>query len=370
MITIQNLFTDNNIISAVIDRALQMGLDTIYWKQYMDFQRTTQRIIKAYLGTVTGVMAGSINSRYGEKPIQERRNLGYGYGEVAYLGDAFQISTDRLSELKDLLDKYNAAKPEDQTTIIQEIIDFIIDDFRQIMLMPHKRMDLIVGSLLMTGSATVKNKDDRKDNQAADLLQMDIPLNIIKPSSADVIVDSKKVYISYLQDLMEKLKPKYGVYQKMIMTRATFNKFIIGSSEFGDKFKQTLGDNQMYLSSGLISSQVASQIFQGIGLPAIEIKSDYVEEQDGTNQPVYADNRICLLPQDKIGKMRYHEPYEKSDPVDGHTYSGTGNANDNGDMLVANYHDKSGRYMEYTAEWIPQFTAPNKITNINLEDLA
>jgi hypothetical protein len=76
MLTIQSLFSDSNIISAIIDRVLQTRLDTIYWQQYMDFSRTTTRVFKSYLGTVTGVMAGSINSRFGEKPIRERKNLG------------------------------------------------------------------------------------------------------------------------------------------------------------------------------------------------------------------------------------------------------------------------------------------------------
>ena len=35
-LTIQTLFTDPNIVKAVIDRVLQLRLDTIYWKQYGD----------------------------------------------------------------------------------------------------------------------------------------------------------------------------------------------------------------------------------------------------------------------------------------------------------------------------------------------
>ena len=160
MLTIHTLFNDPNIVSAVIQRVLQTRKDTIYWQQYLDFRRTTTRVFKDYIGTVTGVMAGSINSRYGEKPIRERRNIGSGYGEIAYLGDAYQISIDRLSELQDLIDKFNAAKPADQVAVMQEIVNFIYDDYRQVLLAAHKRMDIIVGSLLMTGTATVKNKDD------------------------------------------------------------------------------------------------------------------------------------------------------------------------------------------------------------------
>lgn len=364
LLTIQTLFNDPNVVSATIDRVLQQGLDKIYWQQYLTFRRTTQRVFKDYLGTVTGVVAGSINSRYGEKPIRERKAIGSGYGEIAYLGDAYQMNVERLSELQDLIDKYNEAKTAEQVAVMNEIIQFITDDYRQIILAPHKRMDLVVGSLLMTGKATVKNKDN---DEGIELLDIDLPFHFIEPESKDVLVDGKKMYISYLQNLIQQLRAKFGVFGKMVMTRATFNKFIVGSSEFGDTFKMILPGQQFNLATGLMTSGMANQLVTGIGLPAIDIKEDYVMEQDGTNKQVYADNRITFLYQDMSGYMRHHTPFEATDPVVGRQYNAVGQ--DNGQMLISNYRDKEGRYMEYTAEWIPQFTAPNKIVNINLEKL-
>lgn len=364
LLTIQTLFNDPDVVQATIDRVLQQGLDRIYWQQYLTFRRTSTRVFKDYLGTVTGVVAGSINSRYGEKPIRERKALGSGYGEIAYLGDAFQMDVERLSELQDLIDKFNEAKTEDQQAAMTEIINYIADDYRQIILAPHKRMDIVVGSLLMTGAATVKNKDNA---DGVELLDISLPFKFITPTAADAIVDSKLKFILYIQNEIQKLRAQYGVFEKMIMTRGTFNKYIIGSSEFGETFKMVLSQNQFMLAGGLITSQMASQVFTGIGLPAIEIKEDYVEEQDGTNKQIYADDRITLLRSDNIGWMRHHTPYEATDPVEGRTYRPVGN--DNGQMLISNYRDKNGRYMEYTAEWIPQISAPNKIVNFNLATL-
>lgn len=364
LLTIQTLFNDPDVVQATIDRVLQQGLDRIYWQQYLTFRRTATRVFKDYLGTVTGVVAGSINSRYGEKPIRERKALGSGYGEIAYLGDAFQMDVERLSELQDLIDKFNEAKTEDQQAAMTEIINYIADDYRQIILAPHKRMDIVVGSLLMTGAATVKNKDNA---EGVELLDISLPFKFITPTTQDAIVDSKLKFILYIQNQIQQLRAKYGVFEKMIMTRTTFNKYIIGSSEFGETFKMVLSQNQFMLAGGLITSQMASQVFTGIGLPAIEIKEDYVEEQDGTNKQIYADDRITLLRSDNIGYMRHHTPYEATDPVEGRTYRPVGN--DNGQMLISNYRDKNGRYMEYTAEWIPQIAAPNKIVNFNLATL-
>ena len=239
MLTIHTLFNDPNIVNAVIQRVLKTRKDTIYWQQYLGFRRTTTRVFKDYIGQVTGVMAGSINSRYGEKPIRERRNIGSGYGEIAYLGDRYQISIDRLSDLQDLIDKYNAAKPEDQKAAMRDIVDFIYDDYRQVLLAPHKRMDIIVGSLLMTGAASVKNKDDNAGG--IDLLNIDLPFKFIKPDTED-----KDYFVTYLQQKLNELKSIYGTFPKMIMSRGTFIKNIIGSSEFGDKFK--MKDMEIYIT--------------------------------------------------------------------------------------------------------------------------
>lgn len=362
-LTIQTLFNEPTIVGAVINRVLQTRKDAIYWQQYLDFRRTTTRVFKDYIGSVRGVMAGSINSQFGEKPIRERQNIGSGYGEIAYLGDRYQMPVDRLSDLQDLIDKYNAANAAGQVSALNDIVAFIYDDYRQVMLAAHKRMDLVVGSLLMTGTAVVRNKDKAQSEQGAtEFLNITLPFNTITPNKNDVVVDSKVKMVSWLQKKLNEIAPDFGKYNKMIMSRGTFVKNILGSSEFGDTFRMQLSQNQMYLSTGLITSDLASQLFTGIGLPAIEIKEDYVKEQSGKNVQVYADGYITLLPQDKVGYMRFHTPYEATDPVPGISYTRSGE----GDMLIASNRDHNGRYLEYTAEWIPQIADPTMITNIDL----
>ena len=366
-LTIQTLFDEPKIVSAVINRVLQTRKDAIYWQQYLDWRRKTTRVWKTYIGGVTGVAAGSINSQFGEKPIRERKNIGSAVTEIAYLGDRWQISIDRLSALRDLIDKFNAATTAEQVSALNDIIDFVYDDYRQCMLAAHKRMDLVVGSLIMTGKATVYNKDYAVENYAATpLLDIELPFNTIVPTSSDVVVDGKKKFVSYLIEKVNELAPDYGRYNKMLMSRKTFTKHIIGSSEFGDMFKMQLQQNSLYLSTGLVTSELASQVFTGIGLPAIEIKEDYVKDQQGKNTAVYADDHITLLLEDKIGGMCYHTPYEATDPVPGVNYTPT----TDGDMLVSSVRDHNGRYLEYTAEWVPEIDNPHLITNFDLSSLS
>ncbi len=356
-LTIQTLFNDPAIVDAVIDRVLQTRLDTIYWQQYGQFRETKTRVFKTYLGTVTGVVAGSIIGKNDQKPLRERRTLGSGITEIAYLGDRYQMDVERMSELQDLLDKFNAANTEDQKAILDEIINFIVDDYRQVLLAPHKRMDIVVPELLMTGKAEVHLADNK---EGISVLDISLPFHFITPEAA-----AKNRFITYLQEKIAALRAKYGVFQKMIMSRGTFYKHIVGSAEFGETFKMILGNNQFYVGGGLITSQMASQVFTGIGLPAIEIKEDYVEMQDGSNKQLYADDRITLLYNDKVMEMRHHKPYVMTDPVPGRNY-----ATSDGQMSICNYRDEEGRYMEYTAEWIPEFKAPNKIVNFDLSNLA
>ena len=59
--------------------------------------------------------------------------------------------------------------------------------------------------------------------------------------------------------------------------------------------------------------------------------------------------------------MRYHTPYEAVDPIPGRTYSRS-----EGEMLISQGRDDKGRYLEYTAEWIPQIANPHRMVNIDL----
>ena len=73
-LTIQTLFTDPMIMNAVIDRVLQTRADRIYWQQYGSFLETKTRVFKTYLGTVTGVIAGSIIGKNDQKPSKDCRS--------------------------------------------------------------------------------------------------------------------------------------------------------------------------------------------------------------------------------------------------------------------------------------------------------
>lgn len=356
ILTIQSLLNDPQIVQAVIDRTIAMGLDEIYWKKYLTFERTNSRTFKTYLGTVTGVSAGSIIDRNSGKPLRNRRALGSGIGEVAYLGDRFQMDNDRLDQLQELINVFNAARTADQARAMDDIIAYIVDDYRQVLLAPHKRMDLVVGALRSTGTAEIALADNP---EGIELLDMELPVHKITPT-----LSVKNYFIAYLKQQIEALKPRFGRFAFMEMSRKTFNECIVGSSEFSNTYKMVFSDAEIALASGLITSEMASKVFTGIGLPPIVINEDLVEDADGNFQQVFADNRIGLFRSQNVGRMRWHTPYEIVDPIPGKTYTRS-----EGGMYISNVRTEEGRFMEYGAEWIPEFTAPNKNVLFDLDTM-
>lgn len=357
--TLELLFNDANVIKAVIDRVMQTKWDSIYWKRYLEFEQTMSRTFKTYLGTVTGVTAGSVIDRNSNKPIRQRRSLGSGIGEVAYLGDKYQMDNDRLDALKALIDKFNQAKTTDQSTALNNIINYIVDDIRQVLLAPHKRMDVVVGALRSTGRAEVKLADNP---QGIELIDIELPFKFITPLNQN---EEQSKFITYLKTEIEELKASYGIFSIMEMSRSTFNKYIVGSSEFHTNYSMLFGNAELAKAGGLITDTMVNQVFTGIGLPAIRIVEEYVAMPDGTSRQTFEDKRITLLPADKVGKMMWHEPYEASDPVPGKTYTRS-----EGGMYISQIRTDEGRFMEYGAEWIPNFTSPNRIVNFNLENFS
>lgn len=355
ILTLEKLFNSPQIIRAVINRVIQTTADTVVWKRYLDFEETKARLFKTYIGTVTGVVMGSVIDKNSGKPIRERRTLGSGTGEVADLGNSFQLDNERLSIIKQLTDKYNQAGAG-QAAVMNEIINFLADDIRQCTLAPHKRMDYLVGQLISTGKGEVKLDDNK---EGVSLIDMELPVMKFDPTSAE-----KTKFISYLQKVVNETRTKVGVFAAMEMTRTTFNKRVIASNEFKDTYKMVLGSAQIGVSGGIITEAMANQLLTGIGLPPIRIVEDYVVKEDGTTTNIFADERIALLPTAKLGKMMWHEPYELTDRVPNKTYTVL-----EGGHYITTQRTEEGRFIEYGCEWMPSFTAPQSMVVINTSNM-
>ncbi|TXD47343.1 hypothetical protein [Polaribacter sp. IC073] len=351
ILTLNALFNDAGIISAIIDRVNQTEKDIIYWKKYLQFEQTKSRLFKTYLGTITGVTMGSVIDRNSGKPIRERKTLGSGVGEVAFMGNAYQLDNDRLDTLNELISKFNGAG-NGQGAVMNEIINYLADDIRQVTLAPHKRMDYVVGQLRSTGKATVKIGDNA---QGIEMIDMELPVIHYKPA-----VGNKDTIIDYIKEKVEELRSTVGTFAVMEMNRKTFNSRIVNTSSFTNAYKMILGSSEIAVAGGLITDVMANQLLVGIGLPTIRIVEEYVVKEDGTSINTFADDRIALLPSDNLGKMMFHTPYEITDPIPSKSYS-----NLEGGHFISTQRTEEGRFIEFGAEWIPNLKNPNKIAIID-----
>ena len=355
-LTLDTLFNDVNIIQVVIDRVMQSKLDSISWQRYLTFEETKARVFKQHAGVAIGVTAGSVIGKNSNKPLRERSALGSGYGEVAFLGDRYQLDNDRLDFLAELTNKYNAAGSGDQKRIAKEIVDYIFDDYRQVVLAPHKRMDMVVGSLVSTGKASVKLSDNPR---GVELIDIELPIHEVTPAA-----EAKTNFLTYLKEQLAKLETTIGMFATMEMSLSTFSKAILGSSEFKDTYKMILGSAHFDTAAGLLTDVMANQVLTAVGLPNIRIIRDYVQLEDGSLKQVFADNRIALLQSDGLGKMMWHQPYEATDPVPNKSYSKL-----SGGQWISSERDKEGRYLEYGCEWIPNIVAPQRHVVLNLDTM-
>ncbi len=356
-LTLNKLFNDASIISAIIDRVNQTEKDRIYWKRYLKFEQTTSRLFKTYLGTTTGVTMGSVIDKNSGKPIRERRTIGSGVGEVATMGNSWQLDNDRLGILRELIKKFNKQdKDKDKKSALNEIIDFLVDDIRQATLAPHKRMDYVLGQLRSTGKANVKLADNP---QGIAMIDMELPVVSLKPASS-----VKDTFVDYIKDEAEKLRAKTGAFAIMEMTRKTFNSRIANTQAFQNAYKMILGSSEIAVNGGLITDAMASQLLTGIGLPAIRLIEEYVTKEDGTIVNTFADERISLLPSDNLGKMMWYAPYEPTDPIPNKVYTQL-----EGGHFIATQRTDEGRFIEYMAESIPNIVSPNKIAIIDTSNL-
>jgi len=351
--TIETLMASPAIVTAIINR-LQVTMteaDKISWKDYlMPKKANPDGTFKTFIGNQTGVVIGSMIDRHSNKPIRKRHSLAKGYGEVACLGEAYQMDNARLEELQILVDTYNE---RGEKAVVEEIVNFLVDDFRQVYLAPQKRIDLMLSDLKFTGRAEANANADQK---GVKIDTITIPVSTKSPAAG-----VKATFITYLSEQIESLRASGCDASILEMSRATFAQYIVGCAEFKDTFVSKFGSFD-FKSGGLATPQMANDLFSALQIPAtIRIKQEYITMQNGVSSNVVPTKKIALLPNEKIGNLRWKTPYEITDPIQGKTYT----QKENG-LFIATQRTEEGRFVEYGCEWIVDIDKPNRMAIMDL----
>lgn len=345
--TIESLMAEPMIIAAVIDR-LKVTLtdaDRIDWMDYLTPKKANpDGTFKTYIGNTTAVTVGSFIDKFSRKPLRTRKSMRKGVGEVGALGEEFQMDNARLEELQVLIDTYNE---KNEASVINDIANFLVEDFRESYLAPHKRIDLMLNDLKFSGTAGV---DSNVDQKGVKIDSITIPLHKVKPAASYAAK-----FISYLADQVESLRGEGVDAAVMEMSRATFVKHIVNCPEFQSKFVSKFGSYEF--TSGPATPTMVNDLFQALELPlVIRLKAEYVKKQDGVTHNIIPVDKISLLPNGSLGNLRWKNPYELTDKVPGKTYT----QQENG-LFIATRRTDEGRTTEYGCEWMVDIDKPNRM---------
>lgn len=357
LLTIDLLLSNPQIVRAVIDRSIVTATeaDRVHWRDYLDYDSANpDGTFKTFIGNQTGVIIGTFIDRYSNKPIRKRHSLGSGVGEVACLGEAYQMTNDRLEKLQILIDTYNRTQ---NAAVINEIVDFLVDDFRQCALAPHKAFDKMNADLRFTGTTKVAANPN---NEGITIDDITIPINKIVAA----ITDKNNMLTFIRNNVVNALRPKGCTFARMEMNLNTFHKRILGSSEFKDTYKLSVGQNRVS-PFNLLTPELVNPVLTVAGIPPIAIREEWIQMKDDESVNVVPDDKISFVPAGKIGRLMTKRPYEMVDPVPGKQYTPL----EDGRMFIASKRTDEGRFMEYGMEGIVSIEKPTKMAILDLSGL-
>lgn len=335
-------------MGAVIDRTRAVEQDRPFWRDYLTFRETTQGIFKTAYGSKSAVRMGSVIDAFSNKPLRGREGLTPGTLEVASLGDRFQMGNDRLEGMKDLIARLNSSGMSAES--VNEITNFLVDDMRELLLAPEKRMDKVLSDLFLNGVASIKVKDNPK---GVEILDIEIPSNVEKATA----LDKGKVF-----QMLQKLATKYKryAYREILMSNETFTKYFMLSDEFKALFKAKLGESEMSVS-GLVTEAMLTALFVSVGLPPVRVVSNFVRDLNDKDIPMLEEGKIAFIPRENVGFMRWKETYESTDAVPGKVY-----VRSEGGILISTKRTDEGRFMEYECQWVPEIKEAKAIVSVDL----
>lgn len=360
--TIDSILANPAFLNVVISRAMVTlnDVDRIDWVNYLDPMTTNpDGTFKTFSGNQTGVVVGSFIDRNSNKPIRKRTSMTKGYGEVGTLGEAYQMDNDRLDRLQELVDTLNRLGNQQA---MENVINFLVDDFRQCALAPHKRMDLMLNDLKFTGKAEVRSK---ADENGVKINTIQLPFKkgktLLTPTS-----DLKDTFISYLCNIVPTLRGAGCDGTILEMNRTTYTNYIAGCKEFKENFVTKVANVEVGTSQSLISPAIVNQVFTSLEIPyRIRLKDVYITMQDKSSINVVPNGKISILPDSKIGGLRHRRPYELSDKIPSKSYT-----EQEYDMFIATERTKEGRFVEYGCDWIVDVNQSNRMGLIDLSAFA
>ena len=345
--TLETLFQEPRIVNAIIDRTMQKYQDKINWKRYLDPHESLSPTFQTYFGVTAQTVVGSMIDPHARKPLRQRRGVRKGVGSIGTFGDAYQISEDRLDLLLELINKFNATQSQ---SALNEIIEFITDDYRDALLAPMHAIDKMLGEARSLGFFNVQ------------LLGTDAEQVVLPVQKVTASKEAVGSCISFYRNLLESQSDIGNEFAVCQMTSKTFYDKVVNSSEFKNTFTMKFGSFEVG-PTNLISVAKVNEMLVGAGIDVpIEIVKERVTLADGKTYKAFADNAMCLLPEGKLGKVEFYKSSKWAQNVPGHTRSQA----EGGMILLDSYVTSEGNFMEYQMNAALNLAMPHKMCVVDL----
>lgn len=323
------------------------------WPKYMDDKFTLSLDWRAILGVMENSPAASVIDFSSPKPLAVRPTVSPLNGELASLGNKYQMSKREVRNLLELQDHIG-----DMGINETQLLDFIVPDIERATIGPHKAIDRLFYEVISTGLMTLTNVNNPKGVIWNSALNWGIEQNTVATVWATAATATPLVDI---RTVVDKWIDKGAEFKLMKMSRATFN-LMIATTEFKDAFRLEMGsapvvkvEKNQFLGKDHVNAFMAS-----IDLPTIELinNSISVEKKDGTYTAIrpFADNRVSFSVDNNYGDVFRTYSNEQRKPNKMKSYATSM------DVLISKYADLDGN--EFTEGELNAFPVINKANSI------
>ena len=343
-------------------KAFQLLIDTIseafeqpIWSKYLTDKFTLNLDWRAIQGVMENSPAASIIDFSSGKPIATRPTASKLSGELATMGNKYQMSKRELRELLELQD--NIGKFGISST---DLVNFLFPDLKRATTGPHKTIDRLFLEAISNGEMTLTNVTNPKGVVWNSALDWGIAKHKTQgavwtdPATATPLADIRKVVEEWIDKGVE--------FKIMKMSRKTFN-LMVATTEFKNSFSLELGSGNKKitaLKNQFLSVEAVNALMESIDLPMIEIinYSIAIEKKDGSRTSVrpFADNRVSFSVDNNYGDMLRTYCNEERKPNKAKSYAKSQN------VLISKYADQDGN--EYTESEFNAFPVLNVVKHI------
>lgn len=347
------LLDDSKKFQLLIDNIAETFEQPI-WPNYLVDKFTLDLDWRAILGVVENSPAASVIDFSSGKPVSVRPTASKLSGELATLGNKFQMSKREVREFYELQDRVGSLgiTPAD-------LIKFLYPDLQRATIGPHKTIDRLFLEAISTSQMTLTASNNPKGaiwNSALDWGITSTFCSILWATAASAVplVDIKLVMDTWIA--------KGVKFNLMKMSSATFNLMVATTSfkaAFG--FDITAGDKKMTdINQVFIGVNNVNVFLSAIGLPTIEIIDTpiNIEAKDGTYSTVtpFADGRVSFSLDNNYGEMFRTYSNEERSPIAGRSYAKSQN------VLISKYQDGDGN--EFTQSEFIAIPVINKANSL------